>query len=192
MTVSIIVAMGKNRVIGRKNVLPWKLPADMEHFRQVTLGKPIIMGQKTFESIGKPLPGRTNIVLTLEKDFQAPGCIVAYSIEEALQIAKGQGAREVMIIGGVSIYKQFLPLADRMYLTLIEGDFEGDAFFPEFDWADWQEIERIENESDKENPYKYTFLTLESKKSKKIISSSPARAATKGGEERPFFDPLLS
>lgn len=163
MIISIIVAIGNNRVIGIKNALPWKLPADMEHFRQLTAQKPLIMGQKTFESIGKALPRRTNIVLTLDKNFQAADCLIAHSIEEALQIAKEKG-EEVMICGGVSVYKQFLPLADRMYLTLIDGDFEGDAFFPEFDWNDWDEIERIENQPDKNNPYKYTFLTLERKK----------------------------
>lgn len=175
MIISIIAAMAQNRVIGKNNALPWKLPADMEHFRQLTAGKPVIVGQKTFESIGKALPGRTNIVLTLDKNFQAPGCIAAYSIEEALQIAKGgsealallppknKGAEEVMVIGGVSIYKQFLPLADRLYLTVIEGEFEGDAFFPEFDWQDWKETEKKENFPDKDNPYKYTFLTLEKK-----------------------------
>ena len=164
MIISIIVAMGNKRIIGIKNALPWNLPADMEHFRQKTLGKPVIIGQKTFESIGKPLPGRINIVLTLARDFRAPGCLVAYSIDEALNMAEKEKAKEVMIIGGVSIYKQFLPLADKMYLTLIEGDFEGDAFFPEFDWQEWQEVERIENMPDKDNHYKYTFLTLNKRK----------------------------
>lgn len=163
MVISIIVAIGNNRVIGIKNALPWKLPADMEHFHRKTRGKPVIMGQKTFESIGKALPGRINIVLTLDKNFQASNCLLAHSIEEALQTAREKG-EEVMICGGVSVYKQFLPLADRMYLTLIDGDFEGDAFFPEFDWNDWQEIEKIENQSDKNNPYKYTFITLQRKK----------------------------
>ncbi len=154
--------MGNNRVIGIKNKLPWDLPADLEHFRQMTKGKPIIMGQKTFESIGKPLPDRTNIILTLDENFNPLGCIVVHSIEEALETAKD--FPEVMICGGVSIYRQFLPLADRMYLTLIEGDFEGDAYFPEFDWNDWKEVGRIENTPDNNNPYKYTFLTLERKK----------------------------
>ncbi len=163
MMISIIVAIGNNRVIGIKNALPWKLPADMEHFRQLTAQKPLIMGQKTFESIGKALPGRTNIVLTLDKNFQASDCLIAHSMEEALRIAKEKG-EEVMICGGVSVYKQFLPLADRMYLTLIDGDFEGDAFFPEFDWNDWKEIERIDNASDGNNPYPYSFITLEKAK----------------------------
>ncbi len=161
MIISIIVAIGKNRVIGINNSLPWNLPADLKHFRQITLGKPVIMGQKTFESLGRPLPDRINVILTLDENFQAQGCVIARSIQEALD--KMKDAKEVMIIGGASIYKQFLPLADRMYLTLIEEDFEGDAYFPEFDWNDWGEIERIENKPDKDNPYQYTFLTLKRK-----------------------------
>lgn len=160
-TISIIVAIGRNRVVGVNNKLPWDLPADMEHFREVTKGKPVIMGQKTFESIGKPLPGRTNVILTLDKGFSIEGCVVANSIDEAL--AEVKDAREIMIIGGVSIYKQFLPLADRMYLTLIDGDFDGDAFFPEFDWSDWDITERNENAPDKDNSYPYAFLTLQRK-----------------------------
>lgn len=163
MIISIIVAMGKNRVIGANNALPWKLPADMERFRRLTMGKPIIMGQKTFESMGKALPGRTNIVLTLDKNFQAADCLIAHSIEEALQIAEEKNAKEIMIIGGASVYKQFFPLADRLYLTMIEENFEGDVFFPEIDYNEWEEIERIENKPDKNNPYRYTFLSLRRK-----------------------------
>ncbi len=159
--ISIIVAIGNNRVVGKDNKLPWNLPADLAHFKRETLGKPVIMGQRTFESIGRPLPGRTNVILTLDKSFSFPGCIVAYSIDEALD--KLKDFEEVMIIGGVSIYKQFLPLADKMYLTLINGDFEGDAFFPEFDWAEWEEKERINNSPDKDNPYPYSFLKLQRK-----------------------------
>ncbi|MBL7142089.1 MAG: dihydrofolate reductase [Candidatus Pacebacteria bacterium] len=159
--ISIIAAVGNNWVVGIKNKLPWNLPADMKHFRQLTMGKPVIMGQKTFESIGKPLPGRTNIILTLDKNFIPPDCLVTHSIEGALEAAKNFD--EVMICGGVSIYRQFLLLADRMYLTLIEGEFEADAYFPEFDWNDWIEIGRIENNPDKDNSYKYNFVTLERK-----------------------------
>lgn len=154
--------MGKNRVIGKNNKLPWKLPADLKRFRNLTMGKPVIMGQRTFESIGKPLTGRTNIILSLDKSFNPKGCIVVHSIEEALKAAAF--AKEVMIIGGASIYQQFLPLADRMYLTLIDKSFEGDTFFPEFDWQEWEGKERIENQPNKNNPYKYTFITLERKK----------------------------
>ena len=161
MPISIIAALAKNRVIGKDNKLPWNLPADLKHFKELTLGKPVIMGQKTFESIGKPLPGRTNIILTLDKNFKPQGCVVAHSIEEVLK--KAADSNEVMICGGASVYKQFLPLAHKMYLTLIDADFEGDAYFPEFNWADWQEVERVENEPDKENSYKYIFITLKRK-----------------------------
>jgi len=162
MIISIIVAIGNNRVIGIKNALPWNLPADMEHFRQKTWGKPVIMGQKTFESIGKPLAGRTNIIITLDKNYKAPECIIVHSIEECLEAAKE--FEEVMIIGGASIYKQFLPLANRMYLTLVYGDFDGDFYFPEWDSNEWQEVERIEREADKNNQYRLSFVTLERKK----------------------------
>lgn len=161
MTISIIAALAKNRIIGKNNKLPWNLPADLKHFKKLTLGKPIIMGQKTFESIGRPLPGRANIILSLDENFKPQGCIVANSIEEVLKILEHE--KEIMIAGGASIYKQFLPLANKMYLTLIDANFEGDTYFPEFNWEDWEVIERIENQSDKENPYKYTFLTLQRK-----------------------------
>lgn len=162
MIISIIVAIGNNRVVGINNALPWNLPADMEHFRKVTMGKPVIMGQKTFESIGKPLSNRTNIVLTRDNNFQPQGCIITHSIDEALNAANE--FEEVIIIGGVSIYAQFLPLADRMYLTLIHEDFAGDAYFPEFDYNDWNELERIDHEPDNNNPYKYSFIVLERKR----------------------------
>lgn len=162
MIISIIAAIGNNRVIGNKNVLPWNLPADLEHFRQLTLGKPVIMGQKTFKSIGKALSGRTNIIITLDKNYTAPGGVVVHSIKESLETAKNFA--EVMVIGGASIYKQFLPLASRLYLTLIEGDFAGDAFFPSFNYNDWNEVELIKNEPDKDNSYRYSFIILERKK----------------------------
>ena len=169
MTISIIAAIGNNGVIGKDNKLPWDLPADMKHFQRLTMGKPIIMGQKTFESIGRPLPGRKNIILTRDNNFQPPNCIIAHSIKEALEAA--DSAEEVMICGGASVYEQFLPFANKMYLTLIHHDFDGDAFFPKFDYNNWQEKERIENQPDEENPYKYTFLNLE-RKSEEDLSSS--------------------
>lgn len=158
MVISIIAAIAKNGVIGKDNRLPWHLPADFKHFKDKTLGKPVIMGQKTFESIGKPLPGRKNIVLSLDKNFSPSGCIVARSVEDALKAAGD--VEEVMICGGASVYKQFLPLAHKLYLTLIDEYCDGDAFFPEFNWSDWQEIEKINNQPDQENPCKYTFITL--------------------------------
>ena len=161
MIISIIVAMAKNRAIGIKNKLPWDMPADLKHFHDATVGKPIIMGQKTFESIGRILPKRTNIVLTLDKGFSFPGVKIAYSIDEAIEIAKETGAQEAMICGGESIYRQFLDLADRLYLTVIDTEIDGDAFFPEIDFNKWKEVKRIENKKDQENSFNYTFLVLE-------------------------------
>lgn len=161
MIISIIAAMANNRVIGNKNSLPWNLPADLEHFKELTIGKPVIMGQRTFESIGKPLPGRTNIILTKDDNFQPQNGLPVKSVQEAIKTAEKTGAKEAMICGGASIYSQFLPLAHKMYLTLIEGDFQGDVFFPEFDWSDWKEAEKKENLPNEQNPYKYTFITLE-------------------------------
>lgn len=161
MIISIIVAMAKNRAIGINNKLPWDMPADLKYFHDNTIGKPVIMGQKTFESIGRILPDRTNIVLTLDKGFSFPGVKVVYSIEEAIGIAKDTGAQEAMICGGASIYRQFLPLSDRLYLTIIDTEIDGDAFFPEIDFNKWKEVKKIENKKDKENKFNYTFLVLE-------------------------------
>ena len=158
MIISIIAGMDKNRLIGQGNRLPWRLPADMKHFRRYTLGKPVLMGRKTFESIGKPLPKRTNIILTRDLDYQADGCIVRHSIEEALKTASG--CEEIMIIGGASIYELFLPCADRLYLTYIHDCFEGDVYFPVFDMADWQEVKRVDCQPDEKNPHPYSFLFL--------------------------------
>lgn len=159
MMISLISAMGRNRVIGINNALPWRLPADLKHFKQVTLGKPVLMGRKTYESIGKPLPGRTNIIISSGRHYQAPGCIVVHSIEAALAAA-GDHA-EVMVIGGASFYQQLLPRADRLYLTLIDEDFDGDAWFPEIHEAQWQEIAHTDHAPDDANPYHYRFLTLQ-------------------------------
>ncbi|MAE42886.1 type 3 dihydrofolate reductase [Candidatus Woesearchaeota archaeon] len=161
MTISFVVAMGRNKVIGSNNSLPWNMPADMKHFKKLTLGKPIIMGRKTYETIGKPLPNRKNIIITRDQDYKAEGCIVAHSIEESLQSA--ENAEEVMVIGGAQIYKEFLPKANRIYLTIIDHDFEGDTHFPEYNEEEWQEIEREEHKADEENKYDYVFVTLERK-----------------------------
>lgn len=137
MIISMIAAMSENRVIGKDNKLPWHIPDDLKHFKNTTLGKPVIMGRKTFESMGsKPLPNRLNIVLTQDKHFQAVGCIVVHSIDQALEAAKS--APEVMIIGGQKIYQQFLPLAARLYLSIVHRTVEGDTFFPELNEADWE------------------------------------------------------
>ena len=161
MIISLIVAMGRNRVIGKDNALPWKLPADMKRFREITTGKPVIMGRKTFESIGHALPKRTNIVMTRDADFRTDGCIVVHSPEDALHAA--MGAEEAVVIGGSSVFEQFLPKIGRMYLTIINEDFEGQSLFPEFDMDEWYEVERREFAPDEKNMYSYTFLTLERK-----------------------------
>lgn len=159
MMISLIWAMADDRVIGIENRLPWKLPADMKWFRQHTLGKPIIMGRKTFESFGgKPLPQRTNIVITKDEGYQADGIVVVHSIEEALKAA-GE-VEEVMIIGGMSFYLQMLPRADKLYMTLIHERFAGDAWFPEFDLNQWQELEREDHQADEKNPHAYSFVTM--------------------------------
>lgn len=160
MIISLIWAMADNRVIGIENRLPWKLPADMQWFRKQTMGKPIVMGRKTFESFGaRPLPGRTNIVITHDQAYQTEGAIVVHSIDEALQAAGD--AEEVMIIGGASFYAQMLPRADRLYVTLVHSKFEGDACFPEVDFATWREVERHDCGADEKNPYACSFLVYQ-------------------------------
>jgi len=160
--ISIIAALGCNNVIGTNNSLPWSLPADLRHFKILTKNKPIIMGSKTFESIGMALPQRDNIVLTRDAKYTAPGCKIATSIEHAVSLAKqSEMGDEIMICGGASVYKQFLPMTDRMYLTFIDNDFEGDTYFPEFDKTEWRALERKDHKADEKNLYDYFFLILE-------------------------------
>lgn len=155
MRLSAIVAMSENHVIGNENRLPWHLPADLQHFKQVTLGKPIIMGRKTFQSIGRPLPGRQNIVVSRDAHFLAEGCNVVGSIEAALQLVTEQ--EEVFVIGGVHLYEQMLPLVRRLYLTVIHKDIQGDAYFPEINFDDWVMVERVDHQADEKNEYDYSF-----------------------------------
>jgi len=158
--ISIIAAMTDDRVIGINNSLPWKLPSDMKWFRQQTLGKPILMGRKTFESFGaRPLPERTNIIVTRDKNYQAEGAVVVHSIDAALQAAGN--VDEIMIIGGASFYEQMLPQARRMYLTRVHTEVAGDAWFPEFDKSQWREVSRIDCEADERNAYAHSFIILE-------------------------------
>lgn len=157
---SFVVAMARNGVIGRDNQLPWRLPADLRHFKAITMDKPVVMGRKTFDSIGRPLPGRANIVVTRDPAYRAEGCRVVHSIEAAL--AAAGDAAEVMIIGGADFYRQLLPRADRIYLTFIDAEFEGDTWFPELDPARWQERSREDHAPDEQNPYPYSFILLES------------------------------
>jgi dihydrofolate reductase len=159
MKLSLIAAMADNRVIGHENRLPWHLPADLQHFKAITLGKPVLMGRKTWESIGRPLPGRTNVVITRDASYQAEGCVVAHSLEEAVGAA-GE-ALEVMVIGGAQLYRQALPLAETLYLTLVHAEFRGDTRFPAWRPEEWRETARIDHEADDRNPHAYSFITLE-------------------------------
>ncbi len=161
MMISLIAAMDKNRLIGKANGLPWHLPADFKHFKEVTMGKPIIMGRKTFESIGKPLPGRKNIVIS-RKGFTAEGVFVVDSIDKALQAV--ENADEVMIIGGASFYEQMISRADRMYLTFVDAECEGDAWFPQFDIRDWDVISESSYKSDPKNNYDFSIKVYQRKK----------------------------
>ncbi len=159
MRLSIIAAMSANRVIGRNNDLPWRLPADWKRFKSLTMEHHLIMGRKTFESIGQPLPGRTTVVITHQTDYAPEGVLVAHSVEQALQMAAGDD--EVFVAGGAQIYQQVLPRADRLYLTSIHEDFEGDTHFPEFEESDWKLISEEGYGPDEKNPYAYTFLIYE-------------------------------
>ena len=157
--ISLIAAIGKTtRAIGKNNQLLWKIPEDLQRFKKLTSGHPIIMGRKTFESIGRPLPNRTNIVVTRNKNFTANGCIIVNSLESALEKAGETNREEIFIIGGAEIYNRALPLADKLYLTIVESDAEGDAFFPEYQ-KDFNKI--IFKQEGISNGLKYTFLDLE-------------------------------
>lgn len=158
MKISMIAAMAKNRVIGANNAMPWHLPADLKHFKAVTLGKPVIMGRKTYESIGKALPGRQNIVIS-RSGFEAEDATVVTDSQSALDAA--ENIEEVMIIGGGKIYEMFLPQATQLYLTFIELDVEGDTQFPDYQThGQWQEINREAHQADEKNAYNYEFITL--------------------------------
>ena len=165
MKVSLIAAMAKDRVIGINNSLPWKLPADMQWFRKHTLGKPIIMGRKTFESFGgRTLPQRTNIIITRDKDYKVDAdVVIVHSIDEALQAAKNSAndVEEAMVIGGASFYEQMLERADRFYITKVDGEFEGDAWFPEYEQYGWKEVSCEVHQADDKNAYDCQFLILE-------------------------------
>ncbi len=157
--VSLIAAMAENRVIGVNNTLPWRLPADLKHFRRVTTGHHVIMGRRNYESIGKPLPDRTNIVVTRNPDYRAPGCLVKHSLEDALAVA--QDDPEIFVIGGAEIYRQALDRANRLYLTLVHARIQGDTYFPPFDEKHWRETARERHEPDERNPYACTFLVYD-------------------------------
>jgi dihydrofolate reductase len=162
---AIIVAVAENGVIGRHNALPWRLPEDLRYFKRVTMGKPIVMGRKTFESIGRPLPGRTNIVITRNPGFAAEGVEVVSSLQQALElagdIARIDGSRELVVIGGAEIYAAALPQAHRLYITEVHASVEGDAFLPELDWSSWREVSRARHAAVEPNPFAYSFVVYE-------------------------------
>ncbi len=157
--ISVIAALARNRVIGIENRLPWKLPEDLAHFKALTLGHPIIMGRKTFESLGRPLPGRSNIVITRNPDYRPQGCVMASSIAEALALCNE--ATEVFFIGGAELYRQVLPLADRLYLTEVEIEAEGDAWFPEYERSDFREVGRESHRGEKADRLAFDFVVYD-------------------------------
>jgi len=168
--IAMIAAMANNRAIGKDNALPWHLPNDLRFFKESTMGKPIVMGRKTFESIGRPLPGRENFVVTLSPNWSHDGVWSVHDLEIALKMATNEaessGVEEVMVIGGAQIYKQALPYADRLYLTLVDTTIDGDAFFPEFNSDEWEMVSEECHASCEKNPYDYRFQILDRKTKK--------------------------
>ncbi|AEE24666.1 Dihydrofolate reductase [Glaciecola sp. 4H-3-7+YE-5] len=166
--IAMIAAMANERVIGLNNQMPWHMPADLKHFKRVTLGKPIIMGRKTYESIGRALPGRLNIVITGDQAYQLGDASVVHSCDQAINVATShmqkegvaEPDQEIMVIGGGTVYQHFLPHANRLYLTFIDLDTPGDTYFPDYADDAWQEIESESNEPDEQNSYPYRFVTL--------------------------------
>ncbi len=159
-SLSLIVAMASNRTIGIDNTLPWRIPEDMRHFKALTMGHHLIMGRKTYDSIGKPLSGRTTVVVTRNRDKDIPGCIVAHSLAEAIAACAND---EIFVVGGAEIYTQALPLADTLYVTEIQQDVDGDAHFPEFDRNVWRELAREKHSQTEPQPLEYHFVTYRRK-----------------------------
>lgn len=159
MEIVLVAALDEGRAIGGDGDLLWHLPADLKHFKSVTVGHPIIMGRRTYESIGKPLPGRKNIVLTRQSDFEAPGCVVHSDLEAALKEANRE-SQKVMILGGATLYAQTLPMADRLILTVVHEHYQGDTHFPYFDSDQWTVVESWHHEADERNPASMTFVEL--------------------------------
>jgi dihydrofolate reductase len=156
--IAIVVAVAKNNVIGRQNALPWRLPDDLRRFKALTLGKPVVMGRKTFDSIGKPLPGRQNIVLSRQPQFAIDGCTVCASLDDALAVATS--AEEICVIGGEAIFRAALPRTERLYLTQVHANVEGDVFFPELS-GEWRETHREEHAADDRHAYAFSFVDFE-------------------------------
>jgi dihydrofolate reductase len=158
LSISYIVAMDIQQAIGLGNSLPWRLPADLAYFKKTTMDHAVLMGRKTYESIGKPLPNRTNVILTQNKHYQAEGCLIVHSVEEAVEQFKNE---EIFVIGGAEVFHLFMPAVDRLYITLIEHEFEADTYFPEFDIDDWVLVSSEAGIKDAKNPYDYSFLVYQ-------------------------------
>ncbi len=161
MRISLVVAVSENNVIGQEGNLPWRLSADLKKFKKLTTGHRILMGRKTYESIGRPLPNRRNVVITRNPDYLVEGVEIFSSLEKALEVARSQNESEIFIIGGGEIYRQCLDYADRIYLSRVKVVLEGDTFFPELDLEEWQEIEKQEFKADEKNDYDFDFIILE-------------------------------
>ena len=159
MKVSLVVAASTNNVIGRDRGLPWHLPDDLRHFKRLTVGKPVVMGRRTYESIGRPLPDRQNIVMTRDADYVAEGCDVVTSVDEALDAARG--AEEVMVIGGGQVYRDFLPRADRIYLTRVQAEVEGDTYFFDIDRTRWRLVSSEHHDADEKHAYAFDLMVFE-------------------------------
>jgi len=157
--IALIAALARNRAIGRGNAMPWRLPEDLKRFKRLTMGHAVIMGRRTFESIGSPLPGRSNIVITRSRDWSPHGCAIVHSLDAALAAAESPG--ETFVIGGAQIYALAMPLAQRLYLTEIERDFEGDAFFPDYDRSAWREVSREHRAAAGAEGFDYAFVEYE-------------------------------
>jgi len=158
MIVTIVVAIAENYAIGKNNQLLWHMPADLKHFKQITSGHTVIMGRKTYDSVGKPLPNRRNIIIT-RQEITIPGCEVVKSVDDALELCTNE--EEVFIVGGAEIYKLAMPKTDRIYLTIIHHSFEADTLFPEIDYMEWKEVSREDHPADEKHKYSYSFITLE-------------------------------
>ena len=156
MKISIVVAFDQNRLIGKNNELPWHLPADLKHFKSITMGHHMVMGRKTFDSIGKPLPGRTSVVITRQHGLQIEGCIVVNNLEEALEYCKGQ--LEIFIVGGAEIFKWALPLCTDLYVTQIHHQFSGDTWFPEIKTDEWSILSKEDHNADEKNGWNYSYI----------------------------------
>ena len=162
----ILVAMDEGRVIGKNGKIPWRLSSDLKRFRSLTSGYPVIMGRNTFESIGKPLPGRENIILTRDKEFKRDGCYAVGSLKEALDLVASFNKEKIFIIGGGQVYKETLPFADEIELTLVDARLDGDTFFPEIKEIDWEEMKKEKHQADSENEYDYQYITYNKKRPK--------------------------